>query len=1617
MSTTIDEKVVELQFDNSNFEKNIDSTIKSLEKLKESLNMSGSAKGFSEIDKAANSVNFGGLTTSIETVKTQFSALQVVGITTIANITTALEEKLVGGFTSAISQIKSGGLNRALNIEQAQFQLEGLGVAWDDIQQNINDAVSGTAYGLDAAAKVAAQLVASNVEYGDATSEMAEALRGISGVAAMTNSTYEDIGNIFTTVAGNGRLYTIQLQQLASRGLNAASTLADYLGVTEAEVREMTTQGEIDFNTFATAMNEAFGEHATKANETYSGSLSNVNAALSRIGEKFQTIRNNKMKNIFNALIPVLNQVKTALQPIVDIYSEIAESSSSKWVSFLNSISSTSRTLTVDELNNSLGDATTNSEALRKAIVKAAQDAGAEIDDTATILDGIRDGWLTTDVISSTFSSITDIINGTITSAETATVSLEKLEKIANKVIRGDYGNGYDRVKALTAAGYDYASVQSIVNNKLLGTEITISDLSDTQLENIGYTEAEIEELRLLAEQAEQTGTPLNELLNGTAQLSTVELLIGGIANGVKAFKGYLDAAKSAWNNTFNESNTSLLRKFATGFYNFANSLILSDENSEKLTKTFQGLFSVLDILGTIVKDVISFGFNTLNRILGGKLNGNILNLTGNVGDVITAFHDWFIENDFIAGALEKIYSTIGNVIDIVRDFIGNNKTLSSFFSNLKSGFKSATTDFDGFVKNSKALSTLKAGISRFWNFIKPIFGGLGTILSGAGAAFTEIKDRILELDSISLSGILGVLKDFFTENKEEGFQKVSTDVNNTSSAIVNFKEVLRTALTSLGEWFNATNKKVQEALEPIKEWLSSVDWSKWLSVGITVASGYALIRMLTGLSRILQRANTIRGSFITMLGSISGVFKEFKKGIRAKMLLTSAEAIFVLAAALVMLTKVDQNKLASAAAIIGVLFGEIALAVYGLGTTGKGSLSGALSIQNLVTVLIGVSASILILAFALERLSKFDWLGYDGMLSNIGKVLLAFGALAGGAWIFSKIGGMDKIAVTPLIALAAALFIMTESLKVLSGLDTKSIMSNMAPLIEIFGLYAALMVATRIAGVNAAKAGVALLAFSVSLYLLLGAIKLLGSMSQSDLNQGLAAVSGMIVLFGLLSVLSSFSGKNAAKAGVLMLGFSAAVLIMVGAISLLSLIKPSDIVKGELALAGMVTMMGILMVFSSMTGQANFKNIISLAAAIAVMSVSIAALSLIDPAKLLSATAALSAVMGMMSLMMFMSSNTKDVKLGPIVAMMVILGEVTAALMLLGNMNPQGLMAAATGISELITVLAGVMYILSKTNLHIGGKEFISIQAMVAVMAEVALILGLLSKFTNPDSVVPIATALSTLLVVLTGCTAMLSAGFINPAAALTGIEGLAVVLAGIAGIVSIAAGISQIPGFNEFMSSGLSTLQEFANGIGKVIGDFIGGIGEGMSASLPDIGANLTNFMNNMQGFFSGLETVDESTLQSVAYLCDIMSQLSSMQLGTSFKQFLSDLFDPISGDSNMDSFMKMLVGENGDGGLAAGIMKFAEQTAGIVRYQTPLTTATSSLKEIIEACNSIPNEGGLLSLLSGDNKADKFAQELEPLANGLTAFANNSATISLDNIFINRVRITIFNFFFFI
>lgn len=303
----IDEKVVKMSFDNKQFETESHRSITTLGRLKDAIMSIPEATGLDKVLGKLTTGDFlkiGALTGGIKLLK---DGINGIG-DTIEGVAHKALNSIEGVFTNALQQIKNGGMSRALKIENAKFMLKGLGLDEETFMQAADYAVSGTAYTLDAAANAASQFGASGFSK---LEDLQYMLRSISGVAAMTNRDFSEISYLWTSMAGQGKVTGMALTSLSMKGINAAQTLGKALNKTEAEIRDMVSKGQIDFKTFAKAMDDAFGEHAKDANSTFEGASANIQAALSKIGALFATpyIQN---------IIPTLNGIRIALNAVKD---------------------------------------------------------------------------------------------------------------------------------------------------------------------------------------------------------------------------------------------------------------------------------------------------------------------------------------------------------------------------------------------------------------------------------------------------------------------------------------------------------------------------------------------------------------------------------------------------------------------------------------------------------------------------------------------------------------------------------------------------------------------------------------------------------------------------------------------------------------------------------------------------------------------------------------------------------------------------------------------------------------------------------------------------------------------------------------------------------------------------------------------------------------------------------------------------------------------------------------------------------------------------------------------------------------------------------------------------
>lgn len=347
MSSTIDTRVVQIQFDNTEFERNVQQTINSLERLNSLLDEK-SPGGIDTLSSTINSTDFSNISSGVEAIKDRFSTLGIIGMTVLQRLTNAgidMAAKIGGSIKKVGDQISQGGFVRAQNLEQAKFLLEGLGADVTAVMKDVDDALTGTAYGLDEGAKTAAIFFTSGVKQGK---EMFTALRAVAGAAAMTGSSYQGIADVFQDAAAKGSIMTMEINRLQQQGVKADKYLLDFINTvatggktvtdvsddvkksvmdltngTKLSLEDLTedrkgllSKGAISFELFAAAMDEAFGPHAQEANKTYSGSLANMKTALSRLGEMFITPG-------MQAAIPLFNGLQASIKSFADTLKEL----------------------------------------------------------------------------------------------------------------------------------------------------------------------------------------------------------------------------------------------------------------------------------------------------------------------------------------------------------------------------------------------------------------------------------------------------------------------------------------------------------------------------------------------------------------------------------------------------------------------------------------------------------------------------------------------------------------------------------------------------------------------------------------------------------------------------------------------------------------------------------------------------------------------------------------------------------------------------------------------------------------------------------------------------------------------------------------------------------------------------------------------------------------------------------------------------------------------------------------------------------------------------------------------------------------------------------------------
>jgi hypothetical protein len=1633
MSSVIDERVVEMRFDNDQFEKGAKESITTLEYLKKSLNLEAASESLGILSDAVDDVDLSALAAGVQSLQDRFSTLGIVSMRVIENITDAMMNTVSNAVSYASDAIISGGLKRAQNIENAHFQLQALLKDETAVQAVMNDAmdsVTDTAYAYDEAAKAASSLTSSGVEAGEA---MQTALRGIVGVTAMTNSDYESISNIFTTVAGNGRLLGEQLLQLSSRGLNAAATIAQYYqevqgqsDITEAKVREMVSNSEISFETFAAAMNWAFGDQAFRANETFNGILSNINAAFAKIGAGF-------------------------FSPLIEQNSDL--------ILMLNSVK--------DKINE-----------VKTAVV---------FDELSSAIDGIQEKtWFTEDSITSLFSTIKE--NGAVATADLQTFSeggvsaigvLKKyIEGVKDGSIRASYAVR-EEVNALsTSMVVTDSMVESFVENGKISYATLLSAMENyygtSEAATRQFTEFFLDEMKKLKDWLD------NLDLSTAMELFYYDIEI--VKNVIKGIGSVLKPIGDAFIDVFGGKETSdAIISFADKLKEITSSMKLSEQNSSDLKDAFTGVFNIVKLIVDIFGKL--FGISTdLGKPIG-SLNDLILSLLGSFGRGLTDFSNWVRESETVqkvfdtlsdaisaaSTSLDSFVSWMGETIDTVKksEFISTVistikdafNDLGNAFSNVQIHFNPIKSIFDLLKSIVEAVGptivTILNGIAKA---ISTIIGSISNAISGSG--INSVTDL---LNTGVLTGI-GIMIGNFIKN-------VQTIFDNTvgySKQINRFFDLFKTKVNTI---LNDT----RYALKLYQEQIKVDTLTKIAKAVLMLAAALFVIAMidsdklassLAALAVVIIEMSLAFKSITKTMSSFNNkVLSVIKTGSAMAIMIAFAAAILILAVALKSLSKINPDNLQTAiSGILACLF-TLSAGMYAMSYTAD-RFKGAK-----MKGLISFALSILILAGTLKLLASIDWDSMKTALAGLASIaailticVTALQYVAGkcSSFSISKDGLSAKGGISGLISFALAIVLLTASLKMIvnepydqlyNALGAVAVLAIVMTTCIIALQYAASKTTSFSIGKNGLQSsgGISgLISFALAIVLLTASLKMIVNEPYDQLYNALGAVAIlMIVMTTAIIALEYASSKTKSlsigKGGISssggvsgLISFALSMVILVQALKQVCDLKPESLIDGLFALgvlaAELVVVLSVLQkVSASNVGGSSFLTIgaslILIALALNMLVPVLQSLGNLSLQQLGTGLLAVAGALGTFIVMGYAASAVVPglLALGAAFALIgigiaamgagVALIQVGSALSTLASAiktaikavleaiteNTKGIINAIVSlISALLTAIQTLIPQIVETVLGTITEVLTQLSTYLPEIAHqvILLLIELLDTLTTdlPELATSIVNFVATLFssiidaiknldvsvledvcegfLIVSGMMVICAGLSALAVPAMKGVIAFGAVATEFAAVLGVLGGLSEIPGAADLVVEGGGFLSKIGYALGDFVGSIIGGLGEGISNSFPQIGENLSEFAENASDFITAMGNVKQSVLLGVGYLTDSIIKLTE---GSILSKITSLLGAGLDGDDLKQTFESI-----GD-----AVKAFANKVDGIDAKTTRV--AAYAAETIATLYEKMPKEGGWLSKITGSKQSmSDFADDMEKLGEGIAAYS---------------------------
>ena len=1160
MSKQVDERVVSMQFDNKQFESGVQTSLSTLDKLKQSLNLEGATKGLENVRDTASKIDMTPLGAAVETVSGKFTALEVMAVTALANITNSAVDagkKIVAALT--IDPIKTGFEEYELKMGSVQTIMSSTGADLETVNkylEELNAYSDKTIYSFSDMTNNIGKFTNAGVSLEDAV----KAIQGISNEAALSGANANQASNAmynFSQALSSGYVKLIDWQSIDTSQM-ATVEFKNQLLQTALEMGTVEKTADGMYKVLTRNGNGNLMKETISATNNFNDSLQyqwmTSEVLIETLGKYAD-----ETTDIGERAFKASTEVKTFSQ----LFDTLKESAQSGWARSWEIVVGDFDEATVlfTELSEIFGGILNDSANARNNLLEGA--LGAQSIDAGT--------W-------EKFAS--DIGS----SADTFQQALTNTAKAHNI----DIDSMIEKEGSFAATLKNGWLTDDLINE-------TFSNLNNEIQNTSIYTEEQINQLRDLAKTAEETGTPLHELMENMSKPSGRELLIDSFRNILSSIGAICKSVKEAFQEVFPPMTSEQLYNLIEGFHSLTEKFKISDTAAANIKRTFKGLFSIVGIVTDALKAIWNVAIGPLIDGLSG-LSGGLFSVTAIFGDWLVALRDTINESGIVTKIIQAVvdaFEWLGNKIEeaygYVKPFIdGGLKVIGDELSNVCDGLGDAYESFKTFAKDG--LSNVTTEFGNFKELLEEVCEAIKNFVTNGidwlGNKFNGLRDAV--------KGVFGPIETFASDGLETTNKNMQTLKENAENVISPLDKISQKIKDVFGS----------DVVKEIKEAFSDVTLQDAIGAGLLATIALVIKKFVDKIGDFVAPLQDVMESVTGVLDGVKGCLEAWQQSIKADTLLKIAGAVALLAASIFALSFVDGDKLAGGLVGVSVLLAEV-VATLKLMSSDKFNTEGLVKSTGAIVVM---SVAITILAKALATL---DGMNFGQIMSSLVGLLGAMGGLVASIKSLSKIDidGKEFIKTSiGLVLFAIAIGKMTDSMVALSKLSFTEICTG---LITMAGILLELGLFLKFSGLDKiGNASRTITAIAVSILILYAAVLLFGKMEFHTLVQGLVGVSLSLVGLGFaIKIMDSANLKGTASTIMALsvaIGLLAIPIKILGEMDFLTLVQGLGAVA--LALVGITTATIILGVVQKNCGDFSKigTSLLLMAAALAVIAIPI---------------------------------------------------------------------------------------------------------------------------------------------------------------------------------------------------------------------------------------------------------------------------------------------------------------------------------------------------------------------------------------------------------------------------